>query len=292
MNIAFCANKLALVGLGVTVVSLLRNCTDTGKLNIWFLCQDFSIKEKTKIKQLLQFENYAGKYYFIDFNPSSTFRTFPSLHGDWMPYGRLLLADLIEEESVLYLDADLVVELDVAELESFLLNDYILAAVRGGRFRDTLGQKFYREELGICADTDYFNSGVLLLNLEQWRIQKFKEKCLRLGALYQNDLPSHDQSLLNILLQGDFAKLPPYYNSEWLPQQPKPTVSERMILHFTGSPKPWDPLGSYIHNGYKTWKKYSTDFTEDLDSFSLKNIQRVWNIRRSYIRSNKRRISS
>ena len=285
MNIAFCINNVALAGLGVTVSSLLQNCSNTQALKLWFFCAGLSEQEKNKIKNLLTVESFYGEFSLIDFDPKAQFGTFTPLHGDWTAYGRLLIGDFIHAEKVLYLDADLVVELDVLQIDDFNFDGYVLAAVSGGGFKYALGNKFYINKIGIPPDLDYFNSGVLLLNLPLWQSKKVKEKCLEIAKKYHTQLPSHDQSLLNIYCAGNFGRLPPSFNCIWLPIKPKPKISNKMILHFIGSPKPWAPFGFLLHNGYKTWKEYSKPEWSMINStFTLSHLKRTWNIRRSYFR--------
>lgn len=287
MNIAFCNNKLGLPGLYVALTSMIQNCSDPSRLVLWFLCAGHSKKDKGKIEKHLQQIDFKGKFRFIDFEPYETFSSFSPLHGDWTAYGRLLLVDYIHENQVLYLDSDLVVEEDVLKLERFDFQGHFLAAVGGGRFRFTYGHKFYVERVGLDPDLKYFNSGVLLLNLREWRSKNIKEACLSVAKQYAIGLPSHDQSILNILCAGNFAKLPKSFNCEWSPVSQKPEISTKMILHFVGSPKPWDPFAFLIHNGYNTWQKY--DRKNWISRFggvaSTAGLVRVWNIRRSYIRS-------
>ena len=274
-----------MIGLQVTVSSLIRNCSEPSKLNLWFLCADHSATDKKLIEELLQFEKYNGKYHLVDFSPFETFGQFASLHGDWTCYGRLLLVDYVDADEVLYLDSDLVVETDVLELSSFDFQNQCLAAVPGCKFRYTLGHKFYIEQLHISPDLEYFNDGVMLLNLRLWREQHIKSKCLEIARNYPMALPSHDQSILNIICQGDFARLPAAFNCEWRANDDRPTVANRMILHFVGSPKPWDPFASYIHRGAETWSAYRRR-NRDLGQYQLSPaaLKRAWHIRRSYVR--------
>lgn len=285
MNIAFCINRLGLVGLGGALSSLIRNCSDQSKLRIWFLCAGMTSGDKERISRLLKAEKFTGTYSYIDFNPKQSFGTFPSLHGDWTAYGRLLLADLIKEDQVLYLDSDLIVEEDVLKVQAFDFAGHILAAVGGGQYKYTLGNKFYINQVGLPPEADYFNSGVLLLNLHAWRQSDVFGKCIEIARQYSIELPSHDQSLLNIICRGSFAKLPPSFNCEWEASLPKPQIADKMILHFIGSPKPWDPLGFALHSGYDSWCKYSdSEWTSYFGRLTLAELLRVWHIRRSYIR--------
>lgn len=89
MNIAFCINRLALIRLGVTVSSLIRNCSDSKQITLWFLCAGLLKEDKSNIEQLLANEGFQGKQHCIDFDSVAHFGSFRSLHGDWTPYGRL-----------------------------------------------------------------------------------------------------------------------------------------------------------------------------------------------------------
>ncbi|ANE49264.1 glycosyltransferase family 8 protein [Flavisolibacter tropicus] len=285
MNIVFCINRLGMVGLGATLTSLIRNCSDTKRIKIYFLCAGITSCEKYYIKSLFNEEQFLGGYQFIDFDPSRIFGSFPSLHGDWTTYGRLLISDYLEEDQVLYLDCDLIIELDVLEVEKFDFQGEVLGAVGGGKFKYTLGNKFYIEKIGISPDVEYFNAGVLILDLFKWRMKNIKEQCLELANKYSLELPSHDQSILNIILKGSFAKLSPAFNCEWCADKVRPNVSEKMLLHFVGSPKPWDLFGSFIHNGYQSWLKYSTNkWMAKFGGISTSSLFRTWRIRRSYAR--------
>lgn len=286
MNIAFCINRLALTGLGATLSSLIRNCSDHSRLKVYFLCAGLTSRDKIRITKLLDSEGFTGLCRFLDFEPKYYFKAFRPLHGDWTAYGRLLLADFIDEDVVLYLDADLIVEADVLEVEDFNFSDTALAAVESGYFKNTLDKSFYIDRLGIPEDWRCFNSGVLLINLSEWRLQKVKDSCISIAEKYPNEFKSHDQSLLNALFAGKYSKLPSSFNCEWYADKPRPNAAgEKMILHFVGSPKPWDPLGSFIHNGYDTWVSYLPKGWKSVNSpLTPASIIRMWNIRRSYFR--------
>jgi lipopolysaccharide biosynthesis glycosyltransferase len=285
MNIAFCVNRLGLFGLGATVTSLIRNCSAPGKLRLHFLCAYISSNDKSAIAELLELQNYLGEYTFIDIDPIAAFSSYKSLHGDWTPYGRLLLSDLLEVPVVLYLDSDLIVEADVLELTHFNFKDKALAAVHGGYIQTEYEREFYINKLGLSPVLASFNSGVLLLNLTEWRLRQLKEKCFELANRFPTELVTADQTILNGIFAGNFAKLPNKYNSSWPAQNKESEVAGDVIHHFIGSPKPWDLFGSMMHNGYKIWKSYSNERWEvNYFKFSLPNLKRTWYLRRSYVR--------
>ncbi|MBC7915817.1 MAG: glycosyltransferase family 8 protein [Pyrinomonadaceae bacterium] len=293
MNIAFCVNRLGLIGLGATVASLIRNCSGPESLSIYIFCAYVSDADKDIISRLFEIENFAGEYKLIDFDPMYQFGSLRPLHGDWTPYGILLLPDFIEDREVLYLDSDLIVELDVLQLFNFNFEDKALAAVPGGTVKTEYERDFYINKIGLSPDFASFNSGVVLFNLTEWRLNKLKDRCLEIAKRFPNDLLSADQTLLNAVFAGNFSKLPACYNCAWFAKDAEPELPGKAIIHFIGSPKPWDLFGFLIHKGFSTWKSYSNWLWEEkyIGASFLPNLKRTWNIRRSYVRVIKLRFS-
>jgi lipopolysaccharide biosynthesis glycosyltransferase len=245
--------------------------------------------DKVEIENLLKLEGFSGKYTFFDFDPVAIFGSLRSLHGERTPYGILLLSDFVAGNEVLYLDSDLLVEIDVLEIENFDFQAKAIAAVPAGMVKTQYENDFFIKKLGLSPTLACFNSGVLLFNLKEWRLKDLKKRCLELATRFPNDLLSADQSVLNAIFAGNFSKLPIAYNCEWLIRDNRPTVADKMIIHFVGSPKPWDIFGSFLHRGYKAWYQYSHPHWERTYSgLSLRNLKRTWNLRRSYLRILKR----
>jgi lipopolysaccharide biosynthesis glycosyltransferase len=283
VNIAFNINKLALIGLGVTLNSLLKNCSDPQKLNFYVLCADLNSSDKKNISTLLLRYGITNGV-FIDFNAKEHFGHLKSLQGDWTTYGRLLLQDFILDDSVLYLDADLVIELDVLPLKSFDFEGKALAAVNGGHVKFSLENVFFCNELGIKPELAAFNAGILLINLRFWRENDIKNQCLSFGSRYSNKLRSADQTILNALFAGNFTYLPSQFNTFWYAQKKRPVI-ESAILHFVGSPKPWDLFGSFSHEGFSVWINYlDPEWKKAYYKKNYNDIIRAWHIRRSYIK--------
>lgn len=284
MNIAFNINRLAMIGLGVTLNSLLKNCSNPKKINIYILCADLNYDDKENIYRLL-FRYGLTNIKLIDFNAKKHFGNFKSLQGDWTAYGRLLLQDYIQEDTVLYLDADLVIELDVLSLEGFDFKGKAIAAVNGGPIRYSLENLFFCDEIGINPELASFNSGILLMNLKVWRENDIKSQCLAFGRNYPDKLKSADQTILNGLFVGKFTYLPKEFNIAWYAHIDRPS-NEKAILHFVGSPKPWDLFGKYFHKGFSVWKSYlDTVWEKAYYNYNYDDFLRVWHIRKSYAKS-------
>lgn len=286
MDIVFNINPLGLEGFGPTLSSLLRNCSDSKSISFWVLCSELKKSDKENIKKLLELECFEGKTEFIDVNAKKIFGHYRSLHGDWTTYARLLIPIYVESDFALYLDSDLIIQVDVLDLFKFKFNQEILAAVYGCNVSFALDHSFLINKLNWPENQGYFNAGVLFLNLKKWRSSNVEEKWKQIAEQYPNDLLSHDQTLLNAICEGNFGELPACYNVEWYPGMEEPSIKENSIIHFVGSPKPWDILGPFIHNGFDVWKSYNVDFWKrNYGNLNLDKIKRTWKIKNSLVKN-------
>ena len=285
MNIVFNINPLGLEGLEATVSSLIRSCSDPAKLTIWFLCADFRSDNKGDIVRLLSEENFKGRSEFIDYNSHELFGHLRPLHGDWSTYGKLVIANYVDGDTALYLDSDLIVIVDILTLLNFEFHGAVLAAVCGSTIEHVLDKTFFIQRLNSPLNQKYFNAGVVLFDLKRWRETNVDEYWATLASKYPAELVSHDQTLLNAICGGNFAHLPFNFNNPWYPGSKAPENSTNSIIHFVGSPKPWDVLGSIIHKGYPTWSSYTTGaWKNKYSQLSIDKLRRSWKIRKSIAR--------
>lgn len=282
MHIAFVIDLLAFEGLGTTLTSLVRNCRDTEKLTLHFICSDVNSNHKNNILKLLQTEEYRGKTEFHDFDAQKTFGHLNSLHGNWATYGKFLIPEVVKADYALYLDADLLILLDILSLQDITFNDHFLAAAPRGPFKNALDGKFLIEKLGVDGEQRCFNAGVLLFNLKVWKEKNIDQDIQQLFEKFPMEFPSHDQTILNGLSAGKFHYLEGRFNNIWTPEQSTPAQTENVIFHFAGAPKPWDFLGRSIHSGHKIWADYDTSFWDTkYKRLTFAKLHRTWKIRRS-----------
>lgn len=285
MNIVFNINPLGMEGLGATLNSLIKNCSNPKELDLYFLSNDLKERDKLNINILLDLCQFGGKVKFIDYDAKYVFGHLCSLHGDWTTYGRLLIADHIKDDTALYLDSDLVILTDVLALKDVKFDDELIAAVYGCPIEWSLDNKFFLDKLNWPLDRGYFNAGVVMLNLKKWREDDIETRWKEISNKYPNDLISHDQTLLNALSEGKFLQLSPVYNNPWYPGKPKPENADNSIIHFVGSPKPWDLFGKYVHKGYEAWSKYnSSEWESNYGGISLDKLKRTYKIKNSIVK--------
>ncbi|HEV8116333.1 MAG TPA: glycosyltransferase, partial [Acidimicrobiales bacterium] len=127
--------------------------------------------------------------------------------GSWY---RVFLPDLLPEvDRLLYLDVDLLVLDSLAPLRAVDLGDAYLAAVTNVFEPAHLHRP---AELGLAGPADYFNAGVLLMNLAALRRDGGAERLVDYGRRHAEQLAWRDQDALNVVLGAGRVPLPPRWN--------------------------------------------------------------------------------
>lgn len=122
---------------------------------------------------------------------------------------KLFLPSILPNESkVLYLDGDILIRDDLAELYATGLDGCYIAATPDS------GAIYYKHDY-VDRVSRYFNSGVMLIDLDAWRRDGVTERLVaRKRELSDSNLV--DQNVLNVELDGNVAYLPPRYNVLWV----------------------------------------------------------------------------
>lgn len=171
---------------------------------------------------------------------------------------RFLLPQLLPAvDRVLYLDADTLVVDDLESLDQFNLDGFAVGAVPN----ITLPADQPRvRALGLGAESDFLNTGVLLLDLSQLREEGLVDKMTKAVDALSGRIRWPDQDALNYVLAGSWARLHPRYNVQnSFIECPAESVeilgADRLdealsmpaILHFEGPYvcKPWHVLSRH-----------------------------------------------
>jgi lipopolysaccharide biosynthesis glycosyltransferase len=122
-------------------------------------------------------------------------------------YARMILPKLLDASvtRLVYLDADTIVNRSIRPLFEMDLQGNIAAAF--GRVNERMSLP-----IGRPADAFYFNSGVILLDLEKWNAEGLTDKALDL--IRKKDLPFPDQDALNIVIDSRVLPLSQQWNMQ------------------------------------------------------------------------------
>jgi lipopolysaccharide biosynthesis glycosyltransferase len=147
-------------------------------------------------------------------------------------YMRLFIPFFIPDdtEKVLYLDVDMIVRKDISQLFEYDLKHYVIGAVLDPSiitFDNSWGGILNYKSLGLSGNTRYFNTGLLLINISEWKKQNITEKiidCINVNKQYAN---YPDQYGLNVVLANQWLELDPLWNHFCTTEHPNP-----FLIHF------------------------------------------------------------
>ncbi len=155
-------------------------------------------------------------------------------------YFRLFIADMFPQyDKGLYLDSDIVVPGDVSELYGTELGNNLLAVCMDQAVEAVPELSHYAEHSIGVKNTDYFNSGVMVMNLKKLREEKFADQFMHLLNTWHVDCIAPDQDYLNaicqgrvVMLDGSWDVMPPAGENTALMTNPK-------LIHYNLFSKPW-----------------------------------------------------
>ena len=165
---------------------------------------------------------------------------------------RIFIANMFPEmERAIYIDCDVVLVSDIAELYDTDIGDNILGVVSDESIPSVPSFCDYVEEwVGVCSDR-YFNSGVLLMNLSLFREEKIESSITELISRFDFDTVAPDQDYLNFLCRDRVHYLSLVWNKQPKIENPIP-VSEVKLVHYNMFNKPWKYSGVLYEEEF--WK--------------------------------------
>ena len=221
INIAFAIDQNYLKPCGISIYSIMKN-NSTTKIKFHIFTTFF---DKTYFESFIN-ENVSIEVYILKPDYFDSLQT--TGHFTTAIYYRLSIAHILKNKlkQVLYLDADILCTGSVKELINFDLSNKIIGAVQ-----DSSMKLEDITSLGLSTNQTYFNSGVLLINIDAWIEAQIFEKFTQLINQKKYEYP--DQDVLNIILKDQTY----YLNEKFNYFSTKPI--EPVFIHFVSTPKPW-----------------------------------------------------
>jgi lipopolysaccharide biosynthesis glycosyltransferase len=236
--------------LHVAIASALANWRGPEPLHVHVFHRDLSDADLALLAETAKTSVFHEAWF-----DTTRIRHWRSLYGSHMPYGRLFLPDLLpDEESVIYLDADAIVEIDVRDVVPAQID--LLAAMPAWDFAHSHDAEIAAESDIALTDT-YYHSGLLVMPLARWREEKTVARCLEVGDRFAARLHSHDQTILNIVCHGRITPIAPELTTHLYPTAtPNARRGEKAIRNFCGAPKPFDLLGNVLNVHYDLFDQW------------------------------------
>lgn len=266
INIAYMSDAKYLPYLAVSINSAIENKKPKTKYNFHIIAKDFNKKDLETIKKFVQ-PNVAINIYKAE-NKNLDYKHLGRFQNFKISLQKIFISDYLSKiDKVLYLDADTIVQKDLSELYNIDISDVYIGASKDGLMYQ---YPEHIKEIGLEWRDFYFNSGVMLLNLDKMR----KDNILKKSITYYN---THyevfgDQDILNVAVADKIKPISYLYNcnstffeekdnkflsnfyNENVSTNNIETYQKATILHFAGH-KPWTPW--FAHSYLKQlWNRY------------------------------------
>ena len=260
MKIVYISDEKYIMPTTVSIVSLIENNkTDIG--TIYIICDECS---STSIKKISEINTYKWKIEII--NESSKkyddlekkIKKQTNTHVSRTAMLKFFLPELLYDvDRVLYLDGDVIINKNIKSTFDIDIDGYYMAAVEdlGNVMLCQRGEESEANRIGMKGNP-YFNSGVMLLNLEEMRKDEVGLKLLEYRTYQKNYFMDQDafnycmvKKILGIPYKYNF-RTPLFYESSFDDinsilfdsqyKNPEELINDMAILHLSANYKPWN----------------------------------------------------
>lgn len=242
VNVFFASDERYLPYLSVALVSLSEHASDEYIYNIKILSEGFSDESLDATRAVLK-ENIKVEAFDVSEKIESVKAHLELRLRDYYSvsiYYRMFIPSMFPElERAVYLDSDIVLLDDVARLYFTDIGKSLVGAVTD---ESVVGVPVFcdyvKRQIGIGSAEEYFNSGVLLMNLSEMREAAVEKTFLYLLRTYNFNTVAPDQDYLNLLCRGKVYYFDGGWNKHAIPGSTIPE-GELHLLHFNMFNKPW-----------------------------------------------------
>lgn len=272
INISYGIDENYQIGAGISICSILEN-NNLGTFCFIFHIVSESYSDEFFRKIELLSEKYKAEINLYRIDRSGVEKLPKSKVWPASIYYRLASFDYFsyKMDCLLYLDADVLCKGNIEPLLDIDLSEkYAAVVIDVESMQEPSANRLNEKRLS----GDYFNSGVILVNLDIWRREELAEKIFDLlrNNNLEKELKYPDQDALNLIFLGRVVKLPRRFNTVYslkseFENKDKVLYSQiitdhTVLIHYTGITKPWHnwadyPASSFFRKIFEIspWKK-------------------------------------
>jgi lipopolysaccharide biosynthesis glycosyltransferase len=222
----------------VVIASILANSKNTDVIHFYILDGHISKDSKAKILLLKNIRNCEIDFIQVNENDFDDYKKIQThYYISLAACYRLKIASLLPNvDKIIYLDCDVIVCSTLSNLFNIDLQGKIMAGV--------LDIDIKRKN----RHPNYVNSGVLLMDLNQIRLQRIEDELLEYTSKNINSITMGDQEIINNVLQERILNIDEKFNvqSESFIRRSSFTKNPT-IIHFIGPKKPWHWASWSVH---------------------------------------------
>lgn len=231
--ICVCDNHYAVL-LATLIKSIEINHHTDEKIEFFLVDDGISVKNKQKIENSIN--PHHTVLYWLPIKECLPENVKLPIDKGSLPlsiYIRLFIPFFIPKRvsKIIFLDVDMIMLEDISTLWNTDLGGNIVAAVQD-QFIQVVsrwgGVNNYRE-LGIPAESKYFNAGLMIIDIPKWKAADITNKVLECIMENKNSISFYDQYGLNAILFNSWFPLDPLWNRFAYSKEKSP-----YLIHFTG----------------------------------------------------------
>lgn len=209
LHVMYAADENYAPFMGVSIFSLLENNRDIERITIYTVLDNVSQNNKDRLSKMVN--SYGRELEIVDaneFNKTMQELGVPKYRGSYTTHFRKFFHLFMGEDvkRFLYIDSDTIVPGSLKPLLELDMGESCGAVVL-----DALGNK-YKLLLGFKPDETYFNAGVTLIDVDNWKKNNCTERLIEHITKERAAYCNPDQDLFNILLRGKTMVIPCQYN--------------------------------------------------------------------------------
>lgn len=223
--------------LGVSIKSLIENSSKENKYEIKILYTHVSEESIARINKYEQ-ENISIEFVSVSEQLEEIqSKLYTRNYFSNTTYFRLYIPELYPQyDKAVYIDSDTILLTDIADLYNEDLGDNLLGAISDGAVQTVpVFQEYVEKVVGVIDYNNYFNAGILVMNLKELREYKLQEKFLYLLEKVKFEV-AQDQDYLNRICKGRVKLLDFSWNR--MPIMGGKNTDIKLI-HYNLGFKPW-----------------------------------------------------
>lgn len=209
MNILYASDDNFASIMGISILSLFENNKKVKDIQVYIINDEISEDNVKKIESIFrEYERPLPKWKRVkSINEVLSMEVYEDRFAQTQ-YARLFLEEIIEEteERILYLDCDLIINDSIEELWNMELDGKVGAALADAF------SSLYRANIGLEPNDLMFNSGVMLIDMKQWREQHVGHQLRAFIRAHRGMVQQGDQGVLNAVLSKKVCLLSPKFN--------------------------------------------------------------------------------
>ena len=294
INVVFASDDNYAPCTTVAIYTLIEHTSNENNYDIVVFESGISEKNKQIMIDLAKdYDNISIRF----FSTKKFFEEYEFFHYSYYTpdtYSRLYVPMVMEDyEKAVYLDGDIIILDDIAELYNFDLGDALIA---GGRNYGLITSYYHKSDIRKYYDKMFpikdihqsINGGVLVMNLSELRKIDLVKAGTDLLNRYKR-LLCQDEDILNRVCTDRIKHIESAWNWRfaipeplvydyqllWLSQEWSQGLHKQKLIHYICKTKPWDEPNMYYAEVWWAWAKKTPIYQDLLKAYFDKHPEQL-----------------